>query len=167
MKSPQFSRHISEFAAVFPEATFVVTHRDPYRCTVSVAALCHALGGAFLHDNPLEDDGHRSRSALAQTRGALAAIASFAASDPARISHVRYPELVSSPAQVVANVLGADLDEPVELFLAAQRAGRRAAPPDHLDTMGYDHDDVWSDPGVADYVSRFDVSREERRLTGS
>lgn len=173
LKAPQIAGRVAEFAAVFPEATFVVTHRDPYRCVVSTAVLCRSLAAPFVDPNPLTDDGRRQRLALHSARGPLAAIAAFADQHPSRVVHVAYPDLVRDAAGVVESVLArapgpaVDLAGAVEGFLARQRGGGRAAPPASLDDVGYDHDDLWADPVVADYAARFAVERERDRLTGT
>ena len=61
LKAPQISRQVAQFAEVFPEARFVITDRDPYRCIVSLAVLGHAIVEWFCETNPLTDDGHRSK----------------------------------------------------------------------------------------------------------
>lgn len=166
LKAPQIAGRLDELAAVFPEARFVLTHRDPYRCTVSLAGLCEAVGAPFLDDNPLTDDGRRGRLTLANNRRPLERMVAFSSANPERVTHVAYPELVNDPVEVVRATLGADLSDQIDRFLAEQRAGRRAAPPQELGNMGYDPGDVWSDPGVAAYTRRFQVVPERARLTG-
>ena len=129
LKAPQILHHVGEFSAVFPEARFVFTHRDPFRCTVSVAVLCEALSAAFQHENVLTNDGRRSRLALAANRAAVASGIAFVDANPPRVTHVAYPDLVRDPARSFRLVLDDDLSGPVDRFLAEQRAGKRAAPP--------------------------------------
>jgi hypothetical protein len=166
LKAPQILRRVADFAAVFPEVRFVVTHRDPYRCTVSLAVLCESLSAAFQHENALANDGQRSRFALAANRGAVASGMEFADTNPTRVTHVAYPDLVRDPAGVVQRVLDCDLSGLVDRFLAEQRAGKRAAPPRELDDMGYDRDSVWGDATFARYVDRFGIEPEGVRLAG-
>ncbi len=166
LKAPQILRRVDEFAAVFPEARFVLTHRDPYRCIVSVAVLCETLGAAFQHENVLTEDGRRSRIALATNRGAVAGGMAFAEAHSSRVVHVAYPDLVRDPAGVVQRVLDEDLSESVDQFLTDQRTGKRSAPPSALDDMGYDRDSVWGDATFATYVDRFGIEPEGVRLAG-
>ena len=63
----------------------------------------------------------------------------------------------------MAEALPARIDE----FLLAQRSGGRAEPPADLPTMGYDHDELLSDPVIAAYCERYAVVPEKPRLTGS
>lgn len=173
LKAPQLGPHLPEFASVFPEARFVITDRDPYRCIVSMTAMGESIVDPFCVDNPLRDDGNRTRSVLRRVAAKLTALAAF--TDTARPTpvHVPYPALAHDSANTAADVfeqLGIDVAAPdaaaIEAFLEAQRAGRRAAPPAELPTMGYDHDDVLSSPAIRAYCERFGVEPEHRRLTG-
>jgi len=173
LKAPQISGQIAAFAAAFPEARFVITDRDPYRCMVSMAALAEAVVDPFCDNNPMTDDGHRMRLCQNSHTEKLTRIGSFTTAEPSRVVHLAYPDLVHRPIDTVQRVYGsranvADaLDQKVEDFLARQRAGGRATPPQTLGHMGYDHDEIWNDPVVAGYCDRFGVEREEARLTGA
>ena len=68
LKSPQHALALDELRAAYPDATFVVTHRDPAVCTASVASLLATLGGPFTTADRPHDNG---RDALA-TIGGLA-----------------------------------------------------------------------------------------------
>ena len=105
LKAPQISRHVAQFAEVFPEARFVITDRDPYRCIVSLAVLGHAIVEWFCEINPLTDDGHRSKISSEQVPSKLASIADFTTDAPSRAMHVSYPELVRAPVDVVQQAL--------------------------------------------------------------
>ncbi|MDQ3962649.1 MAG: sulfotransferase [Actinomycetota bacterium] len=174
LKAPQIAAHVATFAKVFPEARFVITDRDPYRCVVSLAVLGHTIVDPFCIDNPLIDDGQRQRQVLTFARSKLAALSSFTEAEPNRVLHVGYPRLMSDPAPTVETVLSAvgisfteDMTDRVEAFLAAQRSGARVAPPRELATMGYDHGEVLADPVIADYCQRFGIEPERSRLTGA
>jgi hypothetical protein len=174
LKAPQLSLQVSAFAAVFPEADFVVTDRDPFRCIVSVAALAYSIIDPFCVANPLADDGARGRQVVSYMRPKLAALAAFTSTEPERVQHVSYPNLVTDPVETTLGVFAAlgvptddDLTARAESFLAGQRSGARAAPPRELAAMGYDHDEVLADPVVADYCGRFGIEPEGSRLTGA
>jgi hypothetical protein len=172
LKAPQIARQVAEFAAVFPEARFVITDRDPYRCIVSLAGLGHAIVEWFCTANPLADDGRRSRIIANEVPGKLGSIAAFTSDAPSRIVHVAYPELVSTPVDVVCGALaahGADDELPAKVtaYLERQRTGGRAAPPAALDPMGYDRAGVWADPVIGSYCERFGIEPEETRLLGA
>jgi hypothetical protein len=174
LKAPQIGGQIAAFADVFPEARFLVTDRDPYRCIVSMAVMGESIIEPFCVDNPITDDGTRNRNVLSWVKPKLAAISSFTAAAPGRIDHVPYPDLVGRPVDTVQRALStldvphdSELSGRVEEFLDAQRSGARAAPPSELPTMGYTHADVLSDPVVADYCHTFDIEPERSRLTGT
>ncbi|HKY77619.1 MAG TPA: sulfotransferase, partial [Acidimicrobiia bacterium] len=173
LKCPPVAPHVGALARVFPEAHFVVTDRDPYRCVVSLAAMCQSILEPFCVDNPLRDDGARDRIALGWISPKLRAIGEFDTAFPERVTHVAYPDFVSSPAAVTQDIFAAagfatddGLGDDISAFLDAQRAGGRAAPPAELPTMGYTEDAVRSEPIVRDYCERFKVQPETARLVG-
>ena len=170
LKAPQVVRAVTELGAVFPEARFVVTDRDPFRCITSLAVLVHSIVEPFCTSNPVADDGRRNRVVFDGLVGGLAAVAAATTLEPTRVVHVPYPALVDDPAAAARSVLtdaGPELDGSVASFLAAQRAGRRPPPPLDLDPMGYDHDAVLADPTVAAYCERFGIEPERVRRTGA
>jgi len=173
LKAPQIAAHIAASAWVFPEAHFVITDRDPYRCVVSVAAMGHGIIEPFCVDNPLNDDGVRDRVALAWMAPKLSAIGEFQTARPGRVTHVAYPDLIADPAATAHAVFAAadlptdeGLTKAIASYLEAQRAGGRVAPPAQLPRMGYTEDEVRSEPAVRDYCQRFDVQPETERLSG-
>ncbi len=174
LKAPQISGQIAAFADVFPEADFLITDRDPYRCIVSMTVMGESIIEPFCVRNPITDDGNRHRTVLSWVKSKLAALSSFTAAAPGRVTHVPYPELVNDPPDTMQRALSAlEIPDDAELpsrirgFLEAQRSGARAAPPSELPTMGYTHDDVLSDPVVADYCHAFNIEPERSRLTGT
>ncbi len=89
-----------------------------------------------------------------------------------RALHVRYPELVRAPVDIVHRALAAnaaddELPAQVTTYLERQRAGERAAPPAVLDSMGYDQAAVWRDPVIRSYCERFGLEPERTRLVGA
>jgi len=174
LKAPQIGRHVDTFATVFPEARFVITDRDPYRCITSAAAMVESIVDPFCVENPLTDDGHRDQRVASLMVPKLAALSRFTSDSPDRALHVAYPALVGDPAGTVRRIFGQldiepgeSLDVDIHHFLEQQRAGKRAAPPGQLPAHGYDHDDVRNMPVIADYCKRFDVVPERTRLTNT
>lgn len=173
LKCPPIAAHITSFARTFPEAHFVITDRDPYRCVVSLAAMGHGIIEPFCVDNPLTDDGTRQRIALAWVSPKLSAISEFSTTSPRRVTNVAYPDLVADPIATAQGVFSAadvppdaGLAQKISSYLDAQRAGSRLAPPAQLPSMGYTSEVVRSEPAVAAYCHRFGVQPEEYRLTG-
>ncbi len=174
LKAPQIARSIDQFAAVFPEARFVITDRDPFRAMASTLVMVESIVDPFCRVNPVSDDAHRSRIGLSHLHGKLPRLSEFTERDSARARHVPYSQLVRDSATTVVSLLeelGVASDPghvtAIEEFLAAQRAGRRARPPAQLATLGYDHDSVLADPVVAAYCSRYGIEAERTRLTGA
>jgi hypothetical protein len=174
LKAPQIAIHLGAFADVFPEATFVVTDRDPYRALVSVGVLGQAIVEPFCIANPVTHPGPDAVDPAVSVQNKLAAIQAFTDAHPDRVAHVAYPDLVGDPTLAVTRLLDSigvaddpELTGRVDAFLAAQRAGRRSAPPTSLDTLGYDHDEVLARPVIADYCARFGIEPERQRLTGA
>lgn len=173
LKSPPIAAHIAAFARVFPEAHFLITDRDPYRCVVSMTAMGHSIIEPFFVDNPLTDDGVRHRIGLSWIIPKLSAIAEFTTAQPESITHVAYPDLIADPAATALDIFAAaglptddGLAKEVAADLEAQRAGARAAPPAQLPALGYTEDDVRSDPAISAYCERFGVEPEVSRLRG-
>jgi hypothetical protein len=173
LKSPQIGLQIGAFAEVFPEARFVVTDRDPFRALSSLAFMGASIVEPFCVENPLHRRGPDDIDLLESVAAKLAAIERFSEASPERIEHVAYPALASDPADTALD-LSDRLDLPpdpghrdrIEAFLAAQRTGRRAAPPREVDAMGYDHAGVLAEPRITRYCARFGIEPERERMTG-
>jgi hypothetical protein len=120
----------------------------------------------------MSGDARRGRIAMAAAPK-LEAIAEFNSAAPHRVTHVPYPRLVLDPGAMTASILDTvgrsapDLDAAIGQFLALQRAGRRAAPPPALDSMGYTREEVWAEPRIRSYCDRFAIDHELERLTGA
>ena len=170
LKAPQVASHLKEFSAVFPEARFLVTIRDPYRVFVSGRAMVRGIVDAFITDDfvppdpfPIENVEHTLQSLLA-----------FHADSPELMTTIGYPTLVADPAAVAATCyveLGLptdpELSSRIERFLDAQRGGARVRPPANLPEPGLDHDQLLARPTVAAFCDRFGVEPERMRLTGA
>jgi hypothetical protein len=173
LKSPPIAAHIATCARVFPEAHFVVTHRDPYRCLASLAAMCHSIIEPFCVDNPMTDDGAHHRIALSWISPKLPAISEFSTAQPERVIHVAYPDLLADSVATAHGIFAAaglpadeGLAKEIDAHFESQRAGGRLAPPAKLPTMGYIEEEVRADPVVQAYCRRFGVLPEPERLVG-
>jgi hypothetical protein len=82
---------IAGFADVFPEASFVITHRDPFRALVSACATGDAICQAFIEapPGPLHEDGLHGQEAFGSLKMVLRALVEFAGTASARIVNVR------------------------------------------------------------------------------
>ncbi len=171
LKAPQIGHAIATLAAALPEARFVVTDRDPFRCVTSMTVLGEVIAEPFCTASPMEDDGHGRRFAVAAVSPKLAAIAAFTTEASERIVHVPYPQLVAQPVATATSVIAGagfrpvDLTPAIEAFLDRQRSGERVAPPGELGSMGYTRADVWAEPEIGEYCERFGIEPEVTLLT--
>jgi hypothetical protein len=163
---------IARFAEVFPEASFVLAHRDPFRALVSSCATGDAICQAFLDGppGPLHEDGLHGQESFDSQKRALRALVEFVRDGSAPVVDVRYADLMRDAVATTRSIyerLRMDPPEGLEQRIAdhlrEQRSGRRAAPPRELETYGYQADAVWSDPVVTEYCESFGVPRERTR----
>jgi hypothetical protein len=164
---------IKEYADVFPEASFIITHRDPFRALVSSCVTGDAICEAFLQTppGPLHEDGLRGQEAFGLQRLVLNSLVKFAKSEPSRVVNVRYADLMSNAVATTRSTYDClkmsvpeKCEERIVRYLREQRSGRRAAPPRSLETFGYRADTVWRDPAVTEYCELFGIERELCRM---
>ncbi len=174
LKCVMTATRVHDFAAVFPEASFVITHRDPFRSLISSCTVGDAICKAFLLEQPgpLHEDGTRGQDALETQKSILSALADLVKAESARVANVRYADLMRDAVSTTGTVyddLGMDtppdLEKLVLEYLEKQRGGKRAKPPSKLDTFGYNADSVWRDTAVAEYCEFFGIQPERTRLT--
>jgi LPS sulfotransferase NodH len=173
LKCVMTTMKIAQFAEVFPEASFVLVHRDPFRALVSSCATGEAICQAFVDGppGPLHEDGLRGQASFDAQKQALGALVEFARTRAAPVVDVRYADLMRDAVAATGAIYeGLGMDSPeglaarIENHLREQRSGRRAAPPRELETYGYQADAVWSDPVVTAYCESFGVERERTRV---
>jgi hypothetical protein len=173
LKCPQIAGSLAAFAEVFPEASFVLTHRDPYRALVSTSTMLQSINQPFV-DGELRLRREQDDWLARYQWGSLAGMVTFADSSRAPIAHLHYPDLLEDgPGACLRALSELELkidDEYVSrarAFLDRQRSGERAAPPEAYDGFGYDHDAVLNEREVAAYCRRFAVQPERVRRTGA
>ena len=173
LKAPQISPNISELAAVFPEARFVIPDRDPYRVLRSLTAMVGDILEPLTIPNPLPAEDPALEH-LRYTERALAAIARHELLADRAPVHVAYPALATDPSRVTANVfaelgLNADpaLAAKIDGFIDAQRSGARLAPPSSLPKMTLTRDTIVGNPTIAEYCRLHGIEPETNRLTGA
>ena len=164
---------IQMFADEFPEANFVLVHRDPFRITTSAATIAEGIYQPFIREQPgpLQGDGLHDQNLLKGLKMMFRALVEFKKTSPEKVANVQYADLMSdavlttrSAYDHVGKDVPEDLDQRIVGFLKQQRSGKRAAAPKHYENFGYDTDDVWTDPTVAEYCEVFGVQRERSRL---
>jgi len=173
LKCPQIAGSLAAFAELFPEASFVLMHRDPFRALLSASTMLQSINQPFMNGElrlRCEQDDWLARNQAAELAGMVA----FADSSSARIAQLHYPDLLDDGPGACGRVLrelGVTLDDAhdarARTFLERQRGGDRAAPPAAYDDFGYDHDAVLNEPAVAAYCRRFAVQPERVRRTGT
>jgi hypothetical protein len=170
LKAPQVASHLKSFSAVFPEARFLATVRDPYRVFTSGRTMVGGIIDAFITDDFEPPDPFP----IENLERVLQSLLDFNTARPELMTTVGYPALVSDPATVAAAAF-AELKLPVdyefaskvETFLDAQRSGARVSPPAVLPDHGLHHDQILQRPTVAAFCDRFGVEPERTRLTGA
>jgi hypothetical protein len=170
LKAPQVASHLEAFSAVFPEARFLVTVRDPYRVFASGRAMVAGIVDTLVTDDfeppdtlPIED-----------LERVLQSLVDFNTASPDLMTAIGYPGLVADSA-AVATAAYAELQLPVDrqfaskvdAFLEGQRRGARVRPPVALPEPGLTHEQVLQRPTVARFCDRFGVEPELTRLTGA
>ena len=174
LKSPVDTDRMESFAEVFPEASFVLTHRDLFRCVTSAVRVGEIITDPFLAPGQATARTERGLRMTVRLLGDSAgAMVTAATTMPDRIRSIDYAELMADPGGVVRGVLES-LSVPVDPdlassriadFLTGQRGGKRDKPPAQYDEHGLTHDGLLADPCFARYVEAFGVSVEGERVT--
>ena len=161
------------FADEFPEANFVLVHRDPFRILTSGATVGEAIYQPFIKEKPgpLHEDGLHDQIVLKGIKMMLHALVEFKKAEPEKVADVRYTDLMSDAVlatRFAYNYFAIDVPEDLEqrivTFLNQQRGGKRVAPPKNYENFGYDAEAVWADPIVSEYCEFFGVKQERSRL---
>lgn len=120
LKSPQHAIAIEALAAQYPDARFIVTHRDPATCVASTANMARAFGNTFANERPGSDYGPLWADLLVAMGDALLDFRSKHGDD--RFIDVPYRGLTAQPVETVQRIYDA-LGEPLsEDASAAMRA---------------------------------------------
>lgn len=102
LKGPQHGYALEELRATYPDATFIVTHRDPAVCTASTASLI-----AFLNEKTSEGADRQIIGEITTefiTKCADGLMTYQARHGSSSMIHVAYSELVSNPLETVRAV---------------------------------------------------------------
>ena len=165
LKGPQHGYALEEFKKTYPDATFIVTHRDPAVCTASTASLT-----AFLNEKT--SDG-TDRAVIGEvttefvSRCADGLTAYHQGRGPSSMIHVAYPDLVRDPLATMRSVY-AQLDRPLlPAIEAAMKELISARPQHHYGVHRYTAVDfrlnrTALDERFAGYRETFNVAIERR-----
>ncbi len=166
LKWPCHLLALDAIADVYPDATFVVTHRDPIQALASNCSLAHMLRTGT---DPDYDPKIVGRDMLNLVREHVDHLVAFdiAQSEAGRsaLVHVDYYSLADSPETVMPGVfeaVGLEWTPAVEDRIRAWRAenpkGKRGTHEYTLDDYGLDRDMVAD--ALASYVQRFHIPTE-------
>lgn len=160
LKSPQHIEQFGPLSAVFPDATFVVTHRDPVAVTVSMATmLAYAARMSFDRPDPKQvasywsDRGERMLQACVRDRDLLPA---------AQTIDVRFDEFMADDVAMVQRIYDvagqpftATTRSAMDEFMAAHPRGRHGTVVYDTDALGLDVDERRD--ALRFYADRFGV----------
>jgi Sulfotransferase family len=156
LKSPQHAIAIEALAAQYPDARFIVTHRDPATCVASTANMARAFGNTFAQPRPGADYGPLWAELLIAMGDALLGFRSRHGDD--RFIDVPYRSLTSEPVETVQRIYHA-LGEPMsEEAGSAMRAHVGTAVQHRFGKHEYGWDDLGLARGALD--ERFSAYRE-------
>lgn len=168
LKYPNHLLAMDNILQVYPDARFVMTHRDPVQTLASLSKLTYTLRSAR-YDQPV--DPHQvGRQMFDFVRRHIDRIMAFTAGpNAARVTHVDYYRLLNAPATVMAEVHCAlDIDTPAQVRKAvadwhdANPKGARGANPYSLEQFGLDEGIVAEQ--FRPYMQHFDIPREKAGL---
>lgn len=160
LKSPQHLEQVPALLTVFPDATFVVTHRDPVAVTGSVLTM---LGYAARMATDHPDPRAIGRYWAPRVEQLLhACLRDHELLPPERTVHVRLPELVADDRAVVERIYAA-ADQPfdartgrhIAAYVRAHPQGRHGTVEVDWSVFGVDPDERRA--ALADYAEAFAV----------
>jgi hypothetical protein len=164
-KAPHHNFHLEAILAAYPDARFVMTHRDPVKAIPSWASLVSAI----FPDSAIELDLHRlGREVSNHLRvGVEQAIAARARIGEERFHDVHHRDLVADPLGVVRRVydfLGYELTPSVEQTIAdwtvANRSGAQGT--HHYTAEQFGLSDAQLREDYRFYTDHFDVDIERQ-----
>ena len=168
LKYPNHLLAMDSILQVYPDARFVMTHRDPVQTLASISKLTFTLRSARC-DQPVNP--HRvGRQMLDFVQRHIDRIMAFAAGNHGHlVTHVDYYRLLNEPAAAMTEVhdaLGIDSPAPVRKAVAdwhrSNPKGARGANPYSLEQYGLDEGAVAEQ--FSAYMQRFDIPREKAGL---
>jgi hypothetical protein len=163
LKSPHHALALEAMRDVYPDATFVLLHRDPAVVAASCCSLLGTLSGSF---TDADHTAYLARHWADVLELSLARVDAFRDAHPEQtFIDVHYADLVRDPVAAVGSLYaqaGRTLDPSVA---AAMTAYVTSHPQGEFGRHRYRLDDLGLDAGelayrFADYVSRYCVARE-------
>jgi hypothetical protein len=159
---------MAEIRAVYPDAGFVATHRDPVQTLASLCALTEQYRSARYAEQDRREIGREMLDFVGRHIARFLALRDGPDGD-AGVIDLDYYRLVADPADAVADIyarLDMAMPETVRRklgdWIAANPKGKRGVHTYRLADYGLDADAVAADPRFAAYRRRFAVGREHR-----
>ena len=168
LKYPNHVLAMENVLAAYPDASFVMTHRDPVQVLASICKLSQALR------DPRMEGGSDPKLVGAQMYEFIArhidGIMRFTGGpDAATVTHIDYYRLVDNPMAEIERAhagLGIDTPEAVRSAVSQWRAenpkGKRGSNPYALADYGLNGDEVAE--RFSAYMRRFDIPREAQGM---
>lgn len=169
LKYPNHLLAVDEIIRVYPDARFVMTHRDPLQTLASICKMSFELRSVRTERQIDRHDLGRYMQRFVQ-RHIERIMASFDGLHGDRISHVDYYALVKNP---VAEMLRVHADLGIDSPAAVQQSvadWHRANPKNRRGENAYKLEDYGLEEsvlveGFGDYMRRFDIPREQAGLS--
>ena len=164
LKYPNHVIAMAPILEVYPDARFVMTHRDPVQTLASISKMTFTLRSARQAE-PV--DPHRvGRQMLGFVRGHIDRIMDFCTGPNAdRVTHVDYYRLADDPTAMLGEIhegIGIDTPDDVREAIAQWRRenpkGKRGANPYSLEQFGIDEAEARE--LYSDYIRHFDIPSE-------
>ncbi len=169
LKYPNHLLAVPEILKVYPDARFVMTHRDPIQTLASISKMSYKLRSARTDQSVDQKDIGRYMTHFVQRHiDRIMATANSPYAD--RIIHVDYYALVDDPVAEMLKVhkkLGIDSPEEV---CEAVKAWREANPKNARGANTYSFEEYGLDETTlekqfSDYMAYFNIPREQEGLT--
>jgi hypothetical protein len=168
LKYPNHVIAMNNILEVYPDARFVMTHRDPVQTLASISKMSFTLRGTR-YDTAV-DPKRVGAQMFEFVKRHIDRIMAFCASLQAnRVTHVDYYRAIDNPAAAMAEVHAAlGIDSPPAVRAAVDDwhrrnpKGARGANPYALETFGLNADEVAEQ--FSDYMRHFDIPREQEGL---
>ncbi len=164
LKYPNHVIAMDTILKVYPDARFVMTHRDPAQTLASICKMTYSLRGAR-EAGPVDANrvGQQMRHFI---RRHIDKIMEFCTGpDAGRVHHVDYYRVADNPAGVLDEIhasLGIDTPDDVRESIATWRRdnpqGKRGENKYTLEQYGLDYEEIRE--FYSDYIRHFDIPRE-------
>ena len=104
LKAPSHVKHWKELLDVYPDATFLITHRTPLEVIPSIASLVTTIRSTYIREP--EDPAVKMRQSFGTIHNNTENVRGLTEGVPAeKVLHVRYPDLTADPLGTVDTIM--------------------------------------------------------------